>query len=423
MDLLADPYLAKMELVSLATGLGLLIGLERERAGKDAGLRTFSLTSVAGVLAALISPTFAMLTLGFVAVLVAVLNLGSLQQRKTLEMTTSAALFVTALNGILVGQGHLFTPVAVTVIMLLLLAWKEEMVGFTQHLSREEVNAGITLLALALVILPILPNAGVDPWQLINPRKIWIMVVLISGIGLANYALLRLYGARGVTYTGFLGGLVNSTAAVAELAHQYRRNPDLQAYTFRGIMLAKTAMIVRNGLILALFAPMALPAGLLPVGLMLAVTIGLALLSRPEGVESPTRIAITSPFSLRAALEFGLVFMLLTAIAGFGQRFGGNMGFFMISFLGGLVSSSSAVASAANLASQGNISPTTAGLGVVLTSVASALVLLPIVWRSAPALWRRMLMATVLIMVAAATGWFLDPWFLGALHSLPWVAR
>jgi uncharacterized membrane protein (DUF4010 family) len=406
-----------MELVILATGLGLLIGLERERAGKDAGLRTFSLISIAGALSSLISVNFAMLSLGFVAVLVVVLNAGTLHKEKALEMTTSAALFVTALDGILVGQGNLFTPVAVTVVMLLLLDFKEEMVGFTLHLSREEVQAGITFLLLALVILPILPNTGVDPWHLINPNKIWIMVVLISGIGFTNYALLRLYGARGVSYTGFLGGLVNSTAAVAELAHQYQESPDLQSYTFFGIMLAKTAMILRNGLILALFAPSALPAGLLPVALMLTVTISLALISRPRGVEAPTRISMRSPFSLRSALEFGLIFMLLTIVAGVGQRFGGNLGFYAISFLGGLVSSSSSVASAANLASQGSILPTTAGLGVVLTSVASALVLLPIVWRLAPALWRRMAMATVLIILAATVGWLLNPWFLRMIFT------
>ncbi|HEY3366034.1 MAG TPA: MgtC/SapB family protein [Symbiobacteriaceae bacterium] len=376
MTLTSEPLAA----IALATGLGLLIGLERERSGKEAGLRTFSLTALAGAMSTLISPSsqFAMITLGFVAVVIIVLNLGALHKNRNLEMTTSAALFVTAMNGILVGMGNVFTPVAATIIMLLLLAWKEEMVLFTHHLSKEEVHAGITLLLLALVILPTLPNVGVDPWGLVVPRRIWIMVVMISGIGFTNYLLLRFYGARGVDYTGFLGGVVNSTAAVGELANQARENPALEEYTFRGIMLAKTAMFLRNGLILAIFAPSALQAGIMPVLLMLLVTFSLALYSKGRIAGPAPEIKLTSPFSLRAALEFGLVFLLLTIVAGIGERFGGNSGFYAVSFLGGLVSSSSTTATAANLASQNAISPITAGRGVLLTSIASAVVLVPL---------------------------------------------
>lgn len=416
MNLLTAPYLAQLQSVAVAIGLGLLIGLERERAGKEAGLRTFSLVALAGTLTAIISLPFAMLTLGFVTVLVVVMNVGDFQQGRSVEMTTSAALFVTALDGILIGRGYLFAPVAATIGMLLLLAWKQEMVGFTRHLSREEIHAGITFLLLALVILPILPNSGVDPWNLVNPRKIWVMVVMISGIGFANYALLRLYGAKGVTYTGFLGGLVNSTAAVAQLGERCRDHPELEGYAFRGIMLAKMAMFLRNGLILGLFAPQALPVGILPVGLMLAVTVVLAVTSREKPGETSPNIGLTSPFSLRAALEFGLVFLILTVVAGIGQRVAGDLGFYVVSFLGGLVSSSSTTASAANLVTQGHISAWIAGLGVVLTSIASAAVLLPIVWRASRSLGRRMVLAFVLILGAAGTGIALNPLFLRALH-------
>lgn len=418
MNLVMEPA-ATIESVILATGLGLLIGLERERAGKEAGLRTFSLTALAGAMSTLITPSleFAMITLGFVAVVVVVLNLGALHKNRNLEMTTSAALFVTCVSGILVGRGYVFTPVAVTIVTLLLLAWKEEMVLFTKALSTEEVHAGITLLLLALVILPTLPNTGVDPWNLVVPRKIWIMVVLISGIGFGNYVLLRLYGARGVNYTGFLGGLVNSTASVSELAGQARENPALTEYTFRAIMLAKTAMFLRNGMILAIFAPNALFAGILPVGLMLAVTLGLALYSRGKTTESSApAIKLSSPFSLRSALEFGLIFLVLTMVAGVGQKMGGNLGFFAISFLGGLVSSSSTSASAANLVSQGAISAVTAGRGVLLTCIASAVVLVPIVWQKEPALGRRMAVATGLVVLAGAIGWVLNPWVLEFLR-------
>ncbi|MGE5675082.1 MAG: MgtC/SapB family protein [Mycobacterium leprae] len=411
-----EPF-ATLEQLGLATGLGLLIGLERERAGKETGLRTFALVAMAGAVTAQLSVQFAMITLGFVSLLVLIFTLGSLLQRHGPEMTTAAALFVAALAGILVGRGYVFTPVTMTIFALLLLAWKEEMVGITRLLRTEEVHAGITLGLLALVILPSLPNHAVDPWALVNPRKVWIMVVMISAIGFANYVLLRLYGARGVNYTGFLGGLVNSTAAVGELAQQARGNPELTEYSFRAIMLAKTAMFLRNGLILGLFAPRALPVGILPVTLMLCVTVGLALYSRAKVAGPPPHIKVSSPFSLSGALNFGFVFLILTVVAGLGQRFGGNLGFWAVTFLGGLVSSSSTAATAANLVSQGAIPPATGGLGVVLTSIASAIVLLPIVWRITPNLARRMAVASALAILAAIVGWRLNPWFLS------WVAR
>jgi uncharacterized membrane protein (DUF4010 family) len=407
-----DPYLDKVELIGLAVGLGLLIGLERERAGKEAGLRTFALVALAGALTTLLAPAYSLAVLAFVVVLVLVMNLGAHRHGREVETTTAAALFVTALSGILVGQGHLFTPVAGTIVMLGLLAWKEEMVGFTRHLSQEEVHAGITLLLLALVILPVLPSWAVDPWGLVFPRKIWLMVVLISAIGFGNYVLLRLYGARGVTYTGILGGLVNSTAAVAELAQHAQVHPDMQEYIFRGVMLAKTAMFLRNGLILAIFAPGALPVGLLPMGLILTVTLSLAWFSRSRTESVPPPITMSSPFSLKGALAFGMIFLGLTVVAGAAQRFGGALGFYVISFAGGLVSSSSTAASAANLISQRQISAETGGLGVVLTSLASAVVLIPIVWRASPALGRRMAIATALIVAAGGIGWLLNPWFL-----------
>jgi uncharacterized membrane protein (DUF4010 family) len=148
------------------------------------------------------------------------------------------------------------------------------------------------------------------------------------------------------------------------------------------------------------------------MGLILTVTLGLAWFSRSRTDSAPPPITMSSPFSLRGALTFGLIFLGLTVVAGAAQRFGGALGFYVISFAGGLVSSSSTAASAANLISQHQITAETGGLGVVLTSLASALVLIPIVWRASPALGRRMAVATAMIVVAGGVGWLLNPWFL-----------
>lgn len=419
--MLAEELLPALEKLALVTGLGLIVGLERERAGKDAGLRTFSLMAVAGFLASRLGVVFTAVTLGFVGVVVALLNLRALRLGQGAELTTSAALFVTTLAGVLVGQGLVFTPVAVVIITLMLLSWKDEMMAITHALSRDEVHAAITLGLLAFVILPALPISSVDPWGLLVPRKLWVMVVLISAMGFANYVLLRLYSARGIVWTGLLGGLVNSTATVVEMARKVAVQPELADYAFRGIMLAKMAMFLRNGLILGLFAPRALATGLLPVAMMLAVAFILAAWrGRQAEPQTPTAVALSSPFSLWAALKFGMVFLFLTVLAGTAQRLAGDGGFLAIAFFGGLVSSSSTAASAANLAAQGSISAAAAGEGGVLTSVASAVVLVPVVWQTARhrRLGMRMARATALILLAGAVGWILNPALLEMLQTL-----
>lgn len=396
-----------LQKLALALGLGLLVGLERQRAGKEVGLRTFSFTCLAGAVAWFIHPAAAWLLLGFIAVLVTVINASALKQRLEPEATTSVALFLTALNGILVGKGELFLPVAAVVLMMLMLAWKDEMVGFSEALSRDEIHAAITLALLAFVILPVLPHGPVDPWGLIDLRQTWLMIVLISAIGFGNYILLKVYGVRGVTYSGFLGGLVNSTATMAEMALKARVDPRLEDVSFRGIMLAKLAMFLRNFLVLAIFAPGALRFTIGPLALGMIATLILAFRSVRTNETELHPLEMTSPFSLRAALEFGVIFLGLSVIGGLMTAAFGESALFAVSFAAGLVSSSSMAASAANLAALQQITLRAAGLAVVVSSLASNVIVVPLVWRSAAAtgLPRRVFVSTLIITVAAVAGW------------------
>lgn len=401
--------------LAITLGLGLLVGFERERAGKEVGLRTFSFSALLGFLSWKMGPAYAIATLAFTAVLVVIFNINAMSKRAGVEATTSVSLFLMVFVGMLVGQGHLFMGVAVTILMLILLSWKEELVLFTRHLSRQEMHAAITLLLLSFVILPVLPPGPVDPLGLFDLRSVWTMVVLISAISFGNYILLRLYGARGVTFTGFFGGLVNSQATAVALSQKARDGEDLvEDLAFRGIMLAKTASFLRNGIILAIFAPSALPAGVLPVGLSLAVTLFLALRGMRKAVVAPPSIEMESPFSLGSALQFGALFAVITIIGTIAQQVLGSFGFYAVSFAGGLVSSASTAATAANLVTAGRIEPLVAGSAVVLSSFASALSILPLVWRSSQrtSLVRRVAGALGLVVVAIAVGIALNPLFL-----------
>lgn len=408
--------------ITLATALGLIVGLERLKAGKEAGIRTFSLTGMAGCLSQMTGqPYMGILALILCGVIVAVTNVAALNRGQGAELTTSVALVVTSFSGILVGQGLIFPPVAAIIVVMILLAWKDEMVDLSHHLTKEEVHAAIMLLLLGLVILPVLPIGPIDPWGLVDLRRVWVTVVLISGIGFVNYVLLRLFGARGVTYTGFLGGLVNSTATVAEMSNLIRRGgAEFTNFAFRGIMLAKTAMVIRNAVILGVLAPAALPMAILPIGLMLLVTVVFALGGMRAQVAHAPELQVSSPFSLKSALEFGMYFLVLTVIGGLSQALLGDLGFYAVSFFGGMVSSSSTAATAGTLFSQHAIGAGVAAQGVVLSCISSAVVLLPLIFRAAKGtvLWGRVVKATALVLGAALVGLVLNIWFLPDLMRM-----
>lgn len=399
--------------LAITIGLGLLVGFERERAGKEVGLRTFSFTALLGYLTWNLGHPYALTGLALLGVMVIVINASALRAGSGVEATTSVALFLIYVVGMLVAQGQLFIPVSVVILMLALLSWKEEMVTFSKHLKRSEIHAAITLALLSFVILPVLPDAPVDPWGLLNARRVWLMVVLISSIGFANYILLKLYGARGITFTGFFGGLVNSTATAMEMAQKARDgDPAIEEFAFRGVMWAKTAAFLRNAVILGIFAPSALPGGILPIGLMLAVSLYYALRGARRAAIEPPELVLESPFSLKAALQFGLLFAIITAVGNVAQTVLGVFGFYAVSFAGGMISSSSTAATAANFVMLGQITPVEAGASVVISSIASALVILPLVWRTAgKSLGRRVAKTILIMMVVTAIGIAINPFF------------
>ncbi len=179
--------------IAVAVGLGMLVGFEREWANKDIGVRTFALAAMLGMLSALIGIQFSIAALVAGLVLIAFVNRQSLKADGSLEITTSTALLVTVVLGVLVGHGHLFTPVASAIVMTMLLAWKVKLHRFSGGLKPDEIRSAVLLGLLGFVIYPVLPNEYVDRWQLLNPREAWITIVIVALIGFVNYVLLRVY--------------------------------------------------------------------------------------------------------------------------------------------------------------------------------------------------------------------------------------
>lgn len=380
------PYLHALLRIVLALALGLFVGLERERRGKEAGVRTFAFAALLGCLGAQLGEQFALLSLALLGLLVVLLNIERIYTHQDTELTTSAALLVVGFAGVLSGQGHTLLPSALTVLTAALLAWKESLAGFSLGLTETELRSAILLAVFAFVIYPALPEESIDPFGLVRLRAAWMTVLLIAGIGFANYVLLKLYGPRAVELTGFFGGLVNSSIAVTALAERVQEGPTLAGPAYRGILLATVAMVLRNGVLLAILAPRALVTASPALLLMLLAGISLAGLQRRSSSTPPSEspiLQLDSPFSLSSVLKFGLLFLGLEITGTVAQRALGQVGFYAISLVGGLISSASGAAAAALLASHHSVPADVAGTGVVLTSLMSALVNLSLVARVA----------------------------------------
>jgi uncharacterized membrane protein (DUF4010 family) len=223
--------------------------------------------------------------------------------------------------------------------------------------------------------------------------------------------LWKLFGARGIEFAGFLGGLVNSTVTVTELASRVGETGDgLESVAYRGILLSVAAMAARNALILGIFKPDALLVAAATLGLMFFASVMLAMLQRgaaPRTTEERP-LALKSPFSLRSALKFGFIFLVLQLVGSLAQTLFGRFGFYAVSLVGGFVSSASAVAAAALLAAGNKIPVAVAGVGSILASLASAAVNVVLVARLSKSrdLVRRVGVATLIILGVGLVGAF-----------------
>lgn len=371
---------AALPLVGLAAalGLGLLIGVVRERSGHPvliAGLRTHALTALGGALAWWMGlPVFvaALLLLGMLVVI---------GYRSTHGddpgLTGELALLLTMLlGGLAVPQPALAAGLGVVVAGLL--HAKDALHRLVRDtLSEQETQDGLLLLAAALVVLPLLPGHAVDPWGVLVPQALWRLVVLILVVGMLGHVALRLVGARrGLPVAGFFAGFVSSTAAVAGFGQRMRDAPGLRTWLVAGALFSNLASLlllvavvgaVSPALLGAVWPPLAAAAAVLvaggAAGLWQAPGDGAGLPPEPHGRAFRMRHAV-----LLAAIIAGV--LLVSAVL---QDWFGDRGALVAALLVALVEWQAAAAGLAQLNAAGSLPVEQARLGLVLLLAASTL--------------------------------------------------
>ncbi len=317
--------------VSLAVGL--LVGLERgwqlreEAEGeRTAGLRTYALTGLLGGISAATSTVSSPLVLAAaLASFTAAFTLFAWQEA-TAEHNFSVTGVVAAILTFIVGAyavlGNPLVAVAAAVAMAILLALKGPLHAWLRRLSWMEVRAVLILLAMSFLLLPVLPNRTVDPWDAINPAQIWLLAILIAAVSFTGYVATKIMGDQaGIAVTALAGGVTSSTATtltLGRLAHEY---PQAASLLGGGILIAGATMIVRVVVIAAVLQPALLGELLVPAlagGLVLLACSAWLMLGQSHSDPGHPALQLRNPFEITSVLKLAAligIVMVLTKLA------------------------------------------------------------------------------------------------------------
>lgn len=354
--------------MAVALAIGLLVGLERgwqTRVEQDhrraAGFRTFALSGLLGGVSGAIAAgthivALGLLFLGYTAAFT-VFQWLEARENKDLSATSLVAGMLTFALGAYAVLGDLRVAVACAVAATVLLALREPLHRWVGSLTWEEIRAVLILLAMTFLLLPVLPNRTVDPWNAVNPAEIWLLAIMIAAISFGGYVAVRLFGDRlGIVMAAATGGLASSTATTLTLARLGGDQPESDRLLAGGILVAGIVMVVRVGVVAtllnrALLAPLLLP--LAAAAAVLAAGAALLLL-RKSGGKRP-QLDVANPLELGAALKLAAIIAVVMIAAEAVQDFAGRPGVLLVGAISGVADVDAVTISMARLGGHLNI--------------------------------------------------------------------
>lgn len=353
--------------LALALGLGLFIGLQRERTdARLAGFRTFPLVTVLGALCGLLAESFGgwVVAGGLLALALVIVggNLAQLRGGGELSgITTEVTMLVMFALGVYLMQGELAVAIVVCGAVAVLLHLKPQLHSLASRIGDRDFKAVMQFALISLVVLPVLPDRYYGPYEVLNPFRIWLMVVLIVGISLAGYVAYKLLGERaGAWAAGVLGGLISSTATTVSVARRSAQQPEATALAAFVILVASAIVFLRVGLLVGATAPSFLPAAAAPLAAMFFVLLAIGWTNlRLQPGRAGALPEQENPTELKSALLFGLLYaIVLLAVAAANAAFG-DRGLYVAAVLSGLTDMDAITLSIAQLVSSGQVDPRT----------------------------------------------------------------
>ncbi len=403
----------------LALAIGFLIGLQREYAkggpGREifAGERTLALMGLVGCTAAMAADVLssAWAFIGVISPLCALIAIAYFvaARRGQVGLTTEVAALVTILAGALCYWGHMALAAALAVATTVLLSLKVETDVFVRRITSEDVYATLKFAVITAIVLPVLPNASVfdsPPFDVLNPYKIWLMVVFISGISFLGYVLVKVVGSRhGIGLTGLLGGLVSSTAVTLSFSQRSQQQRELAKPFALAIMVGWTVMFSRVVVEVAALNAALLGVLWMPMAASAAAGLGYCIyLYFSQRTDEAGEVRVSNPFELGPAIKFGLIYAVILLVSKAAQMYLGNAGLYLSSILSGLADVDAITLSVAELSSVGDLTLSAGARAIVLAAMANTVVKGGIVLTSGSGTLRRALWPGFVLMLVAGIG-------------------
>jgi uncharacterized membrane protein (DUF4010 family) len=369
--------------LGVALGIGLLIGAERERSKNNglngtaqntngqgdntlAGIRTFTIASILGAITSWMNFWLLFATVICVAIFAAVAFYVRRDER--LGLTTEVSLLFTIVLGALSMTAPILAA-ALAVSAAILLSAKEPIHGFVLGvLTREELNDFLILAGATLIILPLMPNAPMGPFNAINPHNLWLVVILVMAIGAFGHLALRIIGGRiGLPFVGMVSGFISSIATISAMGHRARETPALLGSAVAGGVLSSFSTILQITLILFAVSQPTLKALAIPLifgGVAILLYGGALTLN---AMHRPVTDAgkVSQSFGIKTAFSMaGIIGVVLIFSAGLNQWFG-QAGLVIGSALVGLIDAHAPTVSVASFVANHQLAAVDAALPIL----------------------------------------------------------
>jgi uncharacterized membrane protein (DUF4010 family) len=407
----------------IALLLGALVGIEREKHRRDehpnsfGGLRTYILFAQAGAVSAwlslhLQSPWLFIITVLVVAL--AVLTAYMLENRHNptaLGLTSEISAITVCLLGGATMFGYAELAVMLGILTSAILTFKQPLHGLVSKIGTDDLYAGLKLLIASFIVLPLLPNAAIDPWQALNPYKLWLLVILISSMSLLGYVAVRWLGAaHGTAVTGISGGLASSTAVTLSFARSSKMEGDPLAADTQacGVLLAWLVMFIRVLITISIVYQPLLAHLWLPFSVMAGATAVMAAIYYRRGsarYQAPQQSAVkvTNPFSLVAAIKFGALFAVILLLVKLTEQYAAAEGLYLLAAVAGMTDVDAITLSMAEYARGSGSGISLAAGAVTVAALSNTLVKCALVYTlGGKALAHKLLAATLVIITLGA---------------------
>ncbi len=401
----------------LALAIGFLVGRTREPAAGGPprpGTRDFLIIALLGAVAGHVG-NYLLATALFAGVIGAILVMRTQHRERSGITTELAAIATFALAALCLTSDRAFGA-GLGIVLALILAERDQLRHFVlEGISDQEYIDTLTFLGLIFIIYPLLPTGTYGPFGFFDPRKIWLFVILVSGVSYVGYFLTKYAGnERGALLTAVLGALASTTAYTSGISRAVAEAPDTAIPAARNALFANSILFPRMLLIVAAVSPALAIAGVPAFAAMTLAGFGAALILGIAADKTGATVAVSTfrnPFSLAPALKFGVVFTVVLFVARVAKNYMGYGGQMAVSAVSGLVDVDAISLTLAGFVNAGTSSARDAVIGLTLAAGVNAIFKSAIARSSRqPAFYLRLMAGfAIMFAVGTATIMLIDP--------------